>query len=1228
MKKLLSLFLALILTFTCFSAMLGVSAELEEGMPFTAYDGEYALKIEQYSDDIKETVSPKVNLMSLANTDFPSGQVLFDVSVTYRLDGTTETDSGIRPILRLYYNTSYWPYDVPICEKGSSPAISSEEWTTVSATGLDATDFRWKHEYDEIDDGDNEGKLIGAAILLHAPGERNLQSVLYVDSVSVKMNGEVIINESFESGHAGSTAWENNIEGVKSVVRLGEKETEQPADFPAYKGEFALKIGEYTVEQNEKNTVKLNLTDLVNTEYPSGDYKFFISATYRLGGENLSDSGIKPVLRLYYNEDYWKEDYTPSETATVTSDKWTTVSGEVDANGIKKLDNDNSLYGAALLFHSEGSREVCSDLYVDEVKVEQILADGTRKTIVSEGFEGLYDSSVTFVKNKIEGDSGFKANIDFVRLGEAAEDISAVTADAQTVYEGNRALRIYRYNQSWDNNLCYNFWNGNIHNKILNEVDFTVSVTYYNYGNKPMTFSAWLCYCYEGQEFWRDKTEVKFTEEVTGTKGDWVEYTGTIKVTLDGTRKLAATKILLGENEVGADYAIDNLVIKSSLTGDTDLCGGNGGFENDTLIARTDDKGMFIDQYGWRSKSTGDKTNTIHMETVTGPCYTEAYTPVLSEKTIDAEGQLKIEALVPQTRTRYEMKEYGVLFHRAALLGESELETATSGVKKASYSVNQGDTLPEKYTAVLTDPNATDSGCCKGYKNTEYAARPYAVYFDNVKNENVTYYGEQVTSRSADYKTMPLGDFVNKTPTKLVLTEDNNNVLTTESLVQLPVENTVFDIELNSDYRVGFIAGPGSTLNSDDGVNITKGIVKWFKNGDKYRLHYLYLYMRVFVTHKDNIDSAGNIVDAKKVTDISKTGLKLHYISSANIEADNLSKMAKIAVERGNYAVITHGSDMHGDVVRLYNMMSFSDAIHADFAAVTGDITSYADRTGFSAFVNAMLGRKTNVIATTGNHDIGFMPVGADSDAKKFNQLFSKLYNEYGYQNDKDKGYYYKDDAAHKLRVITLDQYEREGGSTAEFWEMHMNQAQVDFLINTLNSTPDGYSVVLAYHSPESKRDKITNKNNNTFYQTDDGGGSDIPTVISDIIDAFIGRETIDKSYTTYGVTANADFSGAKATFVAHMTGHWHIDTVAYLPTKHTQLMLNISCMTASKGVQDGNALAENVDLIRSRDGYYQDCFNTYIIDTDKKEVRIIRIGADLLKSGGERKYMTASYAD
>lgn len=337
-------------------------------------------------------------------------------------------------------------------------------------------------------------------------------------------------------------------------------ELEEGAPFTAYDGKYALKIEKYTDDIKETASPKINLSGLNGLKYPDGKFEIFVSVTYRLGGENLSDNGIKPILRLFYNDKYYSQDYTLSEKVTVTSDKWTTVSGVVDASEIKSLDEDNSFYAAALLFHGVGSREVLSDLYIDEVKVEQVSEDGTHNTIISEGFEGLYDSSVTFVKNKIEGDNGFKAAIDFVRLGEATENISAVAADAQTVYEGSRALRIYRYNRFWDTNLCFDFWDGKIHQQELDSIDFTVSVAYYNYGDKPMKLNAWLYYCYNDESF---KDPVPFEGEVTGLKGDWVEYTGTVKVDLDSSKKLAITRIILGEDmkksdaTTAYDYAIN-----------------------------------------------------------------------------------------------------------------------------------------------------------------------------------------------------------------------------------------------------------------------------------------------------------------------------------------------------------------------------------------------------------------------------------------------------------------------------------------------------------------------------------------------------------------------------------------------------------------------------------------------------------------------------------------------
>ena len=66
MKKLLALFLSLTLISACFYAVLGVSAELADGAPFTAYAGEKALKIYAYTNDDQIAKSlPKVNQTKL-----------------------------------------------------------------------------------------------------------------------------------------------------------------------------------------------------------------------------------------------------------------------------------------------------------------------------------------------------------------------------------------------------------------------------------------------------------------------------------------------------------------------------------------------------------------------------------------------------------------------------------------------------------------------------------------------------------------------------------------------------------------------------------------------------------------------------------------------------------------------------------------------------------------------------------------------------------------------------------------------------------------------------------------------------------------------------------------------------------------------------------------------------------------------------------------------------------
>ena len=84
-------------------------------------------------------------------------------------------------------------------------------------------------------------------------------------------------------------------------------------------------------------------------------------------------------------------------------------------------------------------------------------------------------------------------------------------------------------------------------------------------------------------------------------------------------------------------------------------------------------------------------------------------------------------------------------------------------------------------------------------------------------------------------------------------------------------------------------------------------------------------------------------------------------------------------------------------------------------------------------------------------------------------------------------------------------------------------------------------------------------------------------------MDAFIGREKLNKRYNqtnTYNtdgktfkdyIEVNVDFSNSKGNFAAHITGHFHNDSVCYMPaTNYKQVVLNQTCTTANKGSGGG----------------------------------------------------------
>ena len=197
-------------------------------------------------------------------------------------------------------------------------------------------------------------------------------------------------------------------------------------------------------------------------------------------------------------------------------------------------------------------------------------------------------------------------------------------------------------------------------------------------------------------------------------------------------------------------------------------------------------------------------------------------------------------------------------------------------------------------------------------------------------------------------------------------------------------------------------------------------------------------------------------------------------------------------------------------------------------------------------------------------------------------------------------------------------------------------------MINALKTTPEGYGVVMMYHSSEmglkgavdaeyAEFFQKTGRYNNTTSSYNNYKG----TLLTDLIDAFMMKTTINDSYSEGNgatpINVVADFSGLNegVEFIAHVSGHMHADSIAYLPgAASKQLMLNITCATASYGAKGGYAyLADVSDLSRNGTDSSQDAVNAYVIDRQQKSIQVVRIGASEGNFEGTREEMTIPYS-
>ena len=349
--------------------------------------------------------------------------------------------------------------------------------------------------------------------------------------------------------------------------------------------------------------------------------------------------------------------------------------------------------------------------------------------------------------------------------------------------------------------------------------------------------------------------------------------------------------------------------------------------------------------------------------------------------------------------------------------------------------------------------------------------------------------------------------------------------------------------------------------------------------------------------------------------------------------------------KKNNYLCILHQSDIHGDAERMHRMIEFGNDVGVNAILATGDfcVNEWGDG-GFDNTYGALYSQSdAPILPVIGNHDVGAHHKIYTETPNTLAAVGAKYITPYmtaigGVQGGTDAGYYYKDFSDFKVRVIVLCEYETprvpNSGNTElkySIWSRYLSQAQTNWFIATLNGVQSDWSVIVCMHQIIDVFEKYDDEFKCRVAYSNADVTNFQGSIIQDIVDAYIARGTLSKSYhynnadtsEVPDITASANFSAANGEFICYINGHTHNDGMGQSSVA-TNKQVNINVTTGSAHT---NGTAVYDDLYRDENTMSQDAFNMVAFDTDKKEIRVLRIGANVSADMRRRDYACIPYA-
>lgn len=330
------------------------------------------------------------------------------------------------------------------------------------------------------------------------------------------------------------------------------------------------------------------------------------------------------------------------------------------------------------------------------------------------------------------------------------------------------------------------------------------------------------------------------------------------------------------------------------------------------------------------------------------------------------------------------------------------------------------------------------------------------------------------------------------------------------------------------------------------------------------------------------------------------------------------------------FAVI---SDIHGTGDALNDFVEYINgkSDYLDFAICLGDNVPIRGDTATAWYDSALQNSNIPVYAVVGNHDVRFVNLST-ALGKLFATPKAKGWMAQSDFGSSSNGYWYKDFADYKIRIIGLMEFDNADllkNNSTNSEKRWLDTAQLQWFADTLYSTPTDYTVVLFTHQALENATVIEHP-----FTRIDGFTNDTLTAIDgepigELITAFKTGANISKTYSPTSsmaslinktATVAKDFS-ARGTgkFACHICGHTHASRLVTYNTYNT--LKGVFVPSGSRSVYQ----RQWDDINYSANGG-QNNFYIISINTTKNKVNLVKVGNHTTIDMNERYFGSMSY--